>query len=214
MKTLCLVTLLGIVTGCGIIEDATNNRDPQEGVTSINGRVVDRVTNQPIQGARVSTNPPTSEDITNSDGKFLLTDKLVPDTLYTVVASGTGYAQDTASVTVTDGENKVVNFNLQPTLAGGLEVNPAELNFGFQTNSLQINISSKFGEAMDFTINQPQDAWIQVQEPFTGSLTTQSLARMVTVLREGLAPGTHQTSFNVTSSTGSTVTVVARLTIQ
>jgi hypothetical protein len=191
-----------------------DSREPQTGVTSLSGRVVDRVTNQPIQGARVSTNPPTTEDVTNSDGKFLLTEQLVPNTLYTLVASANSYEQDTASASVADGENKVINFNLQPTLAGGLNISPAELNFGNTTSSLQLNISSDTGDSLDFVINQPADAWLSIQEPFTGTVSNRSASRMLTVDRSGLAPGSYQTSFTITSNSGSTVTVTARLTVQ
>lgn len=212
-KNLCFAVMaVAALTACG--SEAEENREPQQGVTSINGRIVDRVTNAPVQGARVSTNPPTSEDITNSDGKFLLTDRLVPDVLYTVVASATGYSQDTATATVLDGENKVVNFNLQPTLSGGLTVNPTDLNFGASTTNLQVNIASGFGEPLDFTVNQPQDSWLKIQEPFTGSVSTQPVARIVTVTRDGLEKGAYSTTFNVTSSTGSTVVVTARLVVE
>jgi hypothetical protein len=204
-----------LISACGG-EPGTDgrSRDPQTGVTSFSGRIVDRVTNQPIQGARVSTNPPTTEDITNSDGKFLLTEQLTPSTLYTLVASATGYEQDTASASVADGENKVINFNLQPTLAGGLNVSPSELNFGNTTSSLQINISSETGDSLDFVINQPADAWLSIQEPFTGTVSNRSASRMLTVDRSGLSTGSHQTSFTITSNSGSTVTVTARLTVQ
>lgn len=212
IKNLCYIVVAALSVGCGSAQE--ENREPQQGVTSINGRVVDRVTSAPIQGVRVSTSPPTSEDITNSDGKFLLTDRLVPDTLYTVVASATGYSQDTASATVLDGENKVVNFNLQPTLSNGLLVSPSDLNFGASTSNLQINISSQYGEAMDFVINQPDDAWLSIQEPFSGALSTQSVARVLTVSREGLEPGRYSTTFNVTSNTGSVVVVTARLVVE
>lgn len=210
------ITCLLIISACGGESgtDDGRSREPQAGVTSMSGRVVDRVTNQPIQGARVSTNPPTTEDITNSDGKFLLTEQLVPNTLYTLVASANSYEQDTASASVADGENKVINFNLQPTLAGGLNVSPSELNFGNTTSSLQLNISSDTGDSLDFVINQPADAWLSIQEPFTGTVSNRSASRMLTVDRSGLSTGSHQTSFTITSNSGSTVTVTARLTVQ
>ena len=201
-------------SACGVETDDGRSRDPQAGVTSLSGRVVDRVTNQPIQGVRVSTNPPTTEDITNSDGKFLLTEQLTPNQLYLLVASANGYEQDTASASVADQENKVVNFNLQPTLSGGLNVSPSELNFGNTTSSLQINVSSDVGSSLNFTINQPLDPWLSIQEPFTGTVSTQTVSRMLTVNRGGLTAGSYQTSFTITSDTGSTVTVVARVTVQ
>jgi hypothetical protein len=37
---------------------------------------------------------------------------------------------------------------------------------------------------------------------------------MLTVDRSGLSTGSHQTSFTITSNSGSTVTVTARLTVQ
>lgn len=211
-KPLCL-SLAALLTAVACGSDA-ENRDPQVGVTSFSGRIIDRVTNAPIQGVRVSTNPPTSEDVTNSDGKFLITEQLVPDELYLVVASANGYLQDSASTSVADGQNRVINFNLQPTLAGGLLVSPSELNFGASTNTLQLTISSDIGEDMAFTINQPSDAWLSIQEPFTGRVSDQSVTRILTVNRDGLAAGSYQTSFTITSTTGSTVTVTARLTVQ
>jgi hypothetical protein len=200
--------------GCGVETGDDASRDPQTGVTSISGRVVDRVTNQPIQGVRVSTNPPTTEDISNSDGKYLLTEQLTPNQLYLLVASANGYEQDTASASVADQENKVVNFNLQPTLAGGLNVSPSELNFGNTTSSLQTNISSDVGSSLNFTINQPLDPWLSIQEPFSGTVSTQTASRTLTVNRSGLSAGSYQTSFTITSDSGSTVTVVARMTVQ
>lgn len=199
-----------VLVACG---GDLGTREPQAGLTSISGRIVDRVTSAPIQGVRVSTNPPTAEDVTNSEGKYLLGEQLVPNRLYTIVASANGYEQDSASASVGDKENKVVNFNLQPVLSGGLTINPTEFNFGETTESLQMRIASEVGEALDFTINQPNDSWLSIQEPYAGSLSTQSITRMLTVDRSGLAPGRHQTSFNVSSSTGSTVTVVVNVTV-
>src|SRR5690606_1133288 len=58
------------------------------GLGTITGIVVNKGSNEPIENARISTNPPTSTVFTNENGEFLITDVPVED--YSVEARKEG----------------------------------------------------------------------------------------------------------------------------
>lgn len=90
---------------------------PQGG--SIAGIVTDASNGQPIAGASVTTQPPTSSVTTNAQGGYSIPG--IPGGTYTVTATRSGYASNSATVGVTVGGTATANLALVPlpgTLSG------------------------------------------------------------------------------------------------
>ena len=69
---------------------------------NIEGQVLDAGTNDPIGGAGITTNPPTSSLLTDGEGRFQLGN--LPEGNYTVTARRNGYRSSSTTVSVRDGE--------------------------------------------------------------------------------------------------------------
>lgn len=95
LALLCLVVFA--LTGC---KEATLG--PELSGT-LEGRVLDFHSGDPIQGAGVTTAPPTGAVVTDEDGRFIFDD--IPAGSYTITARRVGYAPNTATVSVR--ENRV-----------------------------------------------------------------------------------------------------------
>jgi hypothetical protein len=98
-STLSLVLLLGGLTlalsGC---KEATLG---PELTGTIEGRVLDLVTGQPLAGAGITTAPPSGALVTDADGSFVIED--LPAGNYTITASRNGYRTNTVTVSVREG---------------------------------------------------------------------------------------------------------------
>ena len=106
-RCLAAVFLLCIFSGC---KDGTLLPD-QFG--SIQGTVVDFTTGAPIAGAGVTTTPATDATVTDASGTFTVPDALVGS--YTISANRTGYAPNTASVSVREGRMAQATVFLKPS---------------------------------------------------------------------------------------------------
>ena len=87
-----LAAVLFATSGC---KDST--LEPER-FGSIEGQVLDFETSQPISGASVTTSPPTSALVTDTDGAFTISDALVGN--YTITANRAGYTPNTVTVSV------------------------------------------------------------------------------------------------------------------
>jgi TolB protein len=79
---------------------------------SIEGIVRNAETNDPVAGAAVSTNPPTSVIVTGNDGRFFLRDIEVGT--YSISIKKTGYLNANVSVSVREGQATEANIFLEP----------------------------------------------------------------------------------------------------
>jgi TolB protein len=79
---------------------------------SIEGIVRNAETNDPVAGAAVSTNPPTSVIVTGNDGRFTLRDIEVGT--YSISIKKTGYLNANVSVSVREGQATEANIFLEP----------------------------------------------------------------------------------------------------
>ncbi len=91
---------------------------------SISGTVFAPDGKTPVQGASVTTNPPTSAIATGSDGSFAI--KQVPVGNYTVSVSKSGYAQTSVSVAVTSDQTvqAVIFLSSGSSYTPGAPTNP------------------------------------------------------------------------------------------
>jgi len=69
---------------------------------SIEGRVIDSETNQPITNAAITTSPPTSSIITDSNGEFIIEN--IPTGSYSITAKKHSYTSSTISISVKEGD--------------------------------------------------------------------------------------------------------------
>ena len=96
---------------------------------TIVGTVLDAETNNPIEGANVTTAPPTSSIVTSTDGSFSFTNIKVGS--YTVIVTKSGYDKKSVSVSVKDNETTeaTIFMDKSPTTEGpGKVINPTPEN--------------------------------------------------------------------------------------
>jgi TonB-linked SusC/RagA family outer membrane protein len=79
---------------------------------TVTGRVLDATSQQPIVGATVAVVGTSIGSVTGTDGRFTLPG--VPAGQHQLHATMVGFAEQTQSVTVTDGATATVDFSLQP----------------------------------------------------------------------------------------------------
>ena len=87
-------------------------------VTTISGKVTDAATGKPISGATVSTEPPTEQVSTDSEGKFFIDLGVEVGKNYRVTASKGGYVSNSATVQVVEGENRTSDIQLHQVKVG------------------------------------------------------------------------------------------------
>ena len=114
---LLIVAAMGIaVIGCEALLGGPPTAGPaDEGPTTgnIRGSVAESGTGDAIEGATITTDPPTKTVFTDSEGGYMIVD-LEPGA-YTVTASKDGYNSGTKSVSVIAGEDVQANISLTPT---------------------------------------------------------------------------------------------------
>ena len=103
----------------GLIISCLGGGCPQPATETIDGTVTNIITGQPIQDAAISADSGES-DTTDGFGDYALTS--VPTGQRTVTATASGYDDQSAPATVTDGATTTVDFALTPTSLG--EDNP------------------------------------------------------------------------------------------
>ena len=86
--------------------------------TTISGKVLDAATGKPIQGATVSTEPPTEQVATDSEGRFFIDIGVEVGTNYRVTASKGGYLFNSVVIQVVEGENRVADVQLYQVKIG------------------------------------------------------------------------------------------------
>ena len=94
---------------------------------TVQGRVLDRETSEPVAGASVTTSPATGAFITGDDGTFSVGDVLTGS--YTISANRRGYAPNTVTVGVREGQTTNAEFFLNPADDGGDGDGDPDLDF-------------------------------------------------------------------------------------
>ncbi|WMN11010.1 carboxypeptidase-like regulatory domain-containing protein [Marivirga salinae] len=79
-------------------------------VGSLDGVLVDKLTNTPIEAVEISTVPVTSEAYTDSAGIFQIENMPIGE--YTLVAKATGYANENVKITITNNNETTVTVKL------------------------------------------------------------------------------------------------------
>lgn len=109
IKIFIVFLLTATIVGCS--EDTIDN----VGTGSISGVVVESGSNEPVENARISTNPASSTVFTNEKGEFILKD--IPAQDYSVEARKDGLLTQFEGATVPAGGSVSVVFELRPETA-------------------------------------------------------------------------------------------------
>jgi hypothetical protein len=84
---------------------------PQSDYYSVRGKVIDKITRQPLQGASVFAQNTTFGEATDSAGAFRIR---IPNGGYSLVVTFTGYETETIRITNTSAQNDSLVFELTP----------------------------------------------------------------------------------------------------
>ena len=115
-RSLIFVTLLAVlglvVTGCTDLLGELG----EEGLTTgtIQGKVTDKTTSVPIEGAEIRTDPKSKDTKTDSIGGYVIAD--VEPGVYTITASKNGYNLASRNVVVEAEEDTAADIELTPTV--------------------------------------------------------------------------------------------------
>ena len=107
---LTLLAMMFLIAGCS--EDTLDDT----GVGTITGTVVEEGTNEPVENARISTNPATSTVFTDENGEFVLSE--IPADDYSVEARKEGFLSQFEGASVLANSNVNVIFELEGETAG------------------------------------------------------------------------------------------------
>lgn len=155
---------------------------------SIDGRVIDFETREPVAGAGVTTSPATGSVITGDDGSFLIEDVLTGT--YTVTASRSGYDTGTTTVSVREGDPRTAIVFLSTDDADGADPDFAAevLNFTNETFAAASGADSSFVSVEYRATNRGDDA-IASYEIYFRIETDQGPFYQEVSSSEGLAAG-------------------------
>lgn len=118
IKIFIVFLLTATVVGCS--EDTIDN----VGTGSITGVVVEAGSNEPVEHARISTNPASSTVFTDENGEFILED--IPAEDYSVEARKDGLLTEFEGASVPSGGSVSVVFELRPETANNKQPDAPE----------------------------------------------------------------------------------------
>ncbi|GAB5536978.1 MAG: hypothetical protein Rubg2KO_32270 [Rubricoccaceae bacterium] len=102
--------LLALILTVGLTACKDGLLEP-EAFGTVQGRVLDRETNEPIVGASVTTSPATGAFVTDADGRFSAGEVLTGS--YTISANRLGYDPNTVTVAVRESQTTDASFFLE-----------------------------------------------------------------------------------------------------
>lgn len=204
-RALAALAILGGAAACG------GSADQPAIVTGVEGTVRDATTQAVLQGASVSTEPPSSVITTGADGRFRF-EALTPATSYRVRATLAGYAAGEATITTTEGEVKSVDLALA-SQAPRLELSRDVLDFGDTSSveSLVIRNVGAEGSLLPFRITATAP-WIAAIEPAEAMVGATPVSVEVRVDRAvlGTMYGRKDTTLDLVAA-GASRTIAVRL---
>lgn len=135
---------------------------------SISGTVMDYNTNQEIGNVNITTNPPTSSLVTNSNGTFNIPN--IASGNYSINASKHGYADNSVTVNVEYGSQTEAVILLKPTTSAGSSNYPLAVNIVNWTNrqvstdSVYVDVQYKVSNVGTGNINN-YNIYFKIQTP-------------------------------------------------
>jgi len=203
--------------GGGNVEQSGDPNDVPDDMLAVSGRVVDRDTLTPIQGAIISTEPPIGQIMTNGQGQYVFTagefPDLQPEKLYRITATHPDYVQDSVQLMIQPGHNRNADIALAKAAATfEIELSQTNVDFSdtdFRTSNIAseritMRLTGATAETVDFSAAVPPgDAdWLSV-EPATGTISETPVFLDITVDRTDLPTGTYNGRVDITAPGGS-----------
>jgi PKD repeat protein len=141
----------------------------------LKGQVIDALTNNPLEGALVDTEPNAGYDVTNPSGHYSLT---LPAGTYQVGVSKEDYQpQTTPGIIVEAGLTTTLDFSLMPFITPAIVISPTSFSVTLapnQVHTTSLNLSNEGTGALYFTLTQiPPVAWL-TEAPLTGTVAPSS----------------------------------------
>ena len=177
--------------------------------TKITGRISEKLSNNPIVGSLVSTQPATSSVTTDANGNYIITNATTGQ--YVVTASKEGYKQSSTSVNIKEGQTSSADIQLEQ-LTPALSVSAAQLNFGTSQTIINFTItnSTAYG-TLQWSITNNAN-WISLSNT-SGTITSASQQITVTINRAGLDFGNYNSILTI-SSNGGNKDITVSMTVQ
>ena len=178
---------------------------------SVNGKVTDSRTGEPLQGVTVSISPGELRSrTTGSDGYYEFTN--LSNGNYTVQGVKENYRTNTKSVVVFTGQNTPCDFQLTPS-AARLEVSQLSVDFGNEITTHTLNVINSGDAALHWSASE-DTPWL-VCMPSTGEVAAgNKQAVTLNVDRSGMSRGSYTATISFTSTDGGGANVVVKMSVQ
>lgn len=174
--------------------------DPPTVITtgSINGKIIDSNSSNPIEGVSITTLPKTTTQTSSKEGTYSYS--IVDPGSYFIIAEKEGYGKNTIEIQVESRE--ISNGDIQLELIPPeLSVSVTSLDFGVSTTSLSLSISNNGKGSLNWELSENID-WLSVDN-VSGSATTNSSSVTFSVNRDGLEVKSYSDKISVSSNGGS-----------
>ena len=158
-SALLIIGLVSILCA-GLLAGCAKEGSPTAPLGAISGRVVDEVSGEPIAGATVSTDPPTSTVITDASGNYTISD--VKEGSYTVKAFKSDYLEGAVDVSVVSGGTATADIRLRalnsPPVIHGIGY-PQTIEVG-ETPTITVDSSDPDNDPLTYTWRAPDGGTI------------------------------------------------------
>lgn len=188
--------------------DSLGEPPPPPPSPSVQGRVVDDVTEFAVEGARVALGDPETGVFfgfvsTSTDGSFefiVPPAEAIPGRALITLVSKNGYLSNGTDFVLNDDDRVVLRDLRLVPLQPILSVEPLLLDFGTRINNLNLTIKNVgIGGQFDWTITAPNESWLSFESATIGSVSDDSSTVIVNVDRTGLESGIYQGTLPVTT---------------
>lgn len=198
-----------IIFFCATLLSGACSEDIVDTTGSLAGVVSDARTGAFLPGVSVSLVQTGKSYTTGADGKYEFTN--IPMQEYSVEAAKSGYKSDKKTVSITAGENTVLDFQLTPSTAA-LSVYPITLDFGNETTTLSLDIVNTGLADLNWQVSEDV-AWLACNPTSGTTHEGEQSSIVVNVDRKGLESATYTQTIAITSNGGS-ATVRVSLSVQ
>lgn len=181
-----LLLLCLVFTGCvDTVADTKGN---------IRGKVVDSLTDEPIQGVTVTISPGGTSSVTGNDGSFEFID--LSPAQYSLQAQKSGYKTNYKQISIFAGENGVGDMTLTPLQTTSyVKVVPEFLDFGKDETDITFEIINHGNDgSIKWSISGVDAPWISII-PTSGEIGQGMSASVKVAVDRELLPKDVNTTF-------------------
>lgn len=162
-----LTLILYLVLLC--VSTVSCNPDEVDMKGNIRGKIVDALTDEPLQGVSITVSPKGESTVTGNDGTFEFVD-LTP-AQYSLQAQKSGYKTNYKQITIYAGETGIGDMSLTPIqTTNAIRINPESLDFEKTETDMTFEIlnNGNIGN-VKWNISGVEATWIKVS-PLSGEI--------------------------------------------